>query len=144
MESSSASKDSKTQSKIKSSNITESESKRQCKTINESKSTKEQKQKHNNRNPKSNSDIYNSQTNSQSPSKEIAKEQDIKKKEKDLNTINGFPIHCSLCQIAEPFKSFTDVVAHLYGQRHRRVGYKMVYLDSSTSITFKGKNGISF
>ena len=59
------------------------------------------------------------------------------KRVKDINTIRGFPIHCVLCQITS-FKHFTDVVAHVYGQRHRRVGYKMVHLESNKSITFKG------
>ena len=60
------------------------------------------------------------------------------KVDKDINSIRGFPIHCTLCQITQPFIYFTDVVSHFYGQRHRRVGYKMLYLDSKSSITFKG------
>ena len=87
----------------------------------------------------SNSGKENVQTNTESNLKQEANEKETKKAVKDMNTISGFPIHCVLCQITEPFKCFTDVVAHLYGQRHRRVGYKMVYLDSSTSITFKGQ-----
>ena len=57
---------------------------------------------------------------------------------KDENTVAGFPILCSLCNITKSFKQFTEVIAHLYGQRHRRVGYKMLFLNSTTSISFRG------
>ena len=53
--------------------------------------------------------------------------------------ISGFPIHCVLCNITEPFRSFRYAVAHLYGQRHRRFGSDLLYIDSCSTITFKGE-----
>ena len=87
-------------------------------------------------NPVSNNvTVIESKENSESKSKDIATQ---KTATKDGNTVAGFPILCALCNITKSFKQFSEVIAHLYGQRHRRVGYKMLFLNSTTSISFRG------
>ena len=76
-----------------------------------------------------------SKENSESKSKDIATH---KTTTKDGNTVAGFPILCTLCNITKSFMQFSEAIAHLYGQRHRRVGYKMLFLNSTTSISFRG------
>ena len=75
---------------------------------------------------------------SKEKSKVVSRKSEERKDAENINIIRGFPITCTLCKITNPFKNFTDVIAHLYGQRHRNVGWKMVYLKSKTSITFSG------
>lgn len=75
---------------------------------------------------------------SKEKSKVISRKGEERKVAENINIIRGFPIHCTLCKITNSFKNFSDVIAHLYGQRHRNVGWKMVYLKSKTSITFSG------
>ena len=73
--------------------------------------------------------------------KETAKRDTIKKTSEDKNIIHGFAIFCTICKITDSnsFKSFTDVLSHLCGRRHQTAAWKMLYLKSNTSITFKGE-----
>ena len=109
----------------KSNGLENSKSKSEKKTFNDSK-------------PKATTLKEKDQNNQELKSKEDINKNENQKDGNDLNTIGGFPIHCSLCRIPHPFKRFTDVLTHLYGHRHRRTAYKMLFLDSTTSITFRG------
>ena len=65
---------------------------------------------------------------------------EAKSKDANKDVIQGNPILCTLCNIKQPFKLYPDVLSHLHGKKHRAAAWKLLYLNSQTSVTFKSKS----